>query len=156
MAMPGRFGLRYVGRDGELHQPAMLHRAVLGSIERFIGIYIEHTGGDFPFWLSPTQAVVLPISDRLAGYADQVSEALRSRGLRVEVDHRSETLGFKIREAEKMKVPLTLVVGEQEEQQGTVSPRLRKSKEKIEAMAMDVLVPRLAAASADRRLKPFD
>ena len=156
MAMPGRFGLGYVGRDGELHQPAMLHRAVLGSIERFIGIYIEHTGGDFPFWLSPTQAVVLPISDRLAGYADQVVEALRSRGLRVEVDHRSETLGFKIREAEKMKVPLTLVVGEQEEQQGTVSPRLRKSKEKIEAMAMDVLVPRLAEASADRRLRPFE
>ena len=156
MAMPGRFGLRYVGRDGELHQPAMLHRAVLGSIERFIGIYIEHTGGDFPFWLAPIQATILPISDRLAAYADQVAEALRSRRLRVEVDHRSETLGFKIREAEKMKIPLTLVVGEQEEQQGTASPRLRKSKEKIEAMAMDVLVSRLSEASVDRRMKPFD
>ena len=156
MAMPGRFSLRYVGRDGELHQPAMLHRAVLGSIERFIGIYIEHTGGDFPFWLSPTQVAVLPISDRLSAYADQVAEALLSRGLRVEVDHRSETLGFKIREAEKMKIPLTLVVGEQEEQQGTVSPRIRKSKQQMEAMAMDVLVSRLAESSADRRLRPFD
>ncbi|MDG2051125.1 MAG: threonine--tRNA ligase, partial [Myxococcota bacterium] len=156
MAMPGRFSLRYVGRDGELHQPAMLHRAVLGSIERFIGIYIEHTGGDFPFWLSPTQVAVLPISDRLSTYADQVAEALLSRGLRVEVDHRSETLGFKIREAEKMKIPLTLVVGEQEEQQGTVSPRIRKSKQQMEAMAMDVLVSRLAESSADRRLRPFD
>ncbi len=156
MAMPGRFGLRYVGRDGELHQPAMLHRAVLGSLERFIAIYIEHTGGDFPFWLSPVQVVVLPISDRLAAYADRVGDALVAAGLRAEVDHRSETLGWRIREAEKMKIPLTLVVGEQEERDGTVSPRLRKSKQKVEATATDAIVSRLAEASADRRMRPFD
>ncbi len=99
MAMPGRFGLGYVGRDGELHQPAMLHRAVLGSLERFIGIYIEHTGGDFPFWLSPIQVVILPISDRHAERAHEVRSALVDRGVRAEVDDRSETLGFRIREA---------------------------------------------------------
>jgi len=156
MAMPGRFGLGYVGSDGQIHQPAMLHRAVLGSLERFIGIYIEHTGGDFPFWLSPVQVVVLPISDRQADYATKVHAALTAAGLRAELDQRSETLGFRIREAEKAKVPLSLVVGEQEEQGGTVAPRLRKSKEKIEAMAMDAIVSRLAAASADRRMGPLD
>jgi threonyl-tRNA synthetase len=156
MAMPGRFGLRYVGRDGELHQPAMLHRAVLGSLERFIGIYIEHTGGDFPFWLSPVQVAVLPVSDRHAGYAERVRATLAAAGLRVELDRRSETLGFRIREAEKAKIPLSLVVGEQEEQNGTVAPRLRKSNVKVEAMAVDAIVPRLAAASADRRMRPLD
>lgn len=156
MAMPARFGLGYIGSDGQLHQPAMLHRAVLGSLERFIGIYIEHTGGDFPFWLSPVQVVVLPISDRQAAYAKSVHQALVAAGLRAELDQRSETLGFRIREAEKSKVPLSLVVGEQEEQARSVAPRLRKSKDKIEAMAMDAVVSRLAAASADRRMGPLD
>jgi threonyl-tRNA synthetase len=143
MAMPGRFGLRYVGRDGELHQPAMLHRAVLGSLERFIGIYIEHTGGDFPFWLSPVQVSVLPISDKQAAYGEKVVERLRDAGLRAELDGRSETLGFKIREAEKNKIPLSLVVGEQEASDGTVAPRLRKSKDKIEPMMADALIVKL-------------
>jgi len=155
MAMPGRFDLRYVGRDGELHQPAMLHRAVLGSLERFIAIYIEHTGGDFPFWLSPLQAIVLPISENQAPYAEQVAEKLMTAGLRAEVDLRSETLGFKIREAEKAKTPLSLVVGEAEAADGTVSPRLRKSKKKREAMATDALVAQLATAVAKRSLGPF-
>ncbi len=156
MAMPGRFGLGYVGSDGQMHQPAMLHRAVLGSLERFIGIYIEHTGGDFPFWLSPVQVVVLPISDRQTAYAKTVYEALVAAGLRAEFDQRSETLGFRIREAEKSKIPLSLVLGEQEEQGRTVAPRLRKSKDRIEAMAMDAIVSRLATASADRRMGPLD
>ncbi len=155
MAMPGRFGLRYVGRDGELHQPAMLHRAVLGSLERFIGIYIEHTNGDFPFWLSPMQVAVLPISEKQASYAASVLEKLQNAGLRAEVDGRSETLGFKIREAEKSKVPLCLVVGEQEVESGTVSPRVRKSKSKIEAMAADALVERLVSAVASRETGPL-
>jgi threonyl-tRNA synthetase len=156
MAMPGRFGLRYVGRDGELHQPSMLHRAVLGSLERFIGIYIEHTGGDFPFWLSPVQVTVLPISEKLSDYARGVTSALLAGGLRAELDERSETLNWKIREAERQKIPLTLVVGEQEAADGSVSPRLRKSKQKIPAMATDALVARLATASAERRMGPFD
>jgi threonyl-tRNA synthetase len=155
MAMPGRFGLRYVGRDGELHQPAMLHRAVLGSLERFIGIYIEHTGGDFPFWLSPVQVVVLPISDKQAGYGEEVVERLRDAGLRAELDGRSETLGFKIREAEKGKIPLSLVVGEQEAADGTVAPRLRKSKDKIEPMTADAVIGKLVESNRTRELRPF-
>ena len=154
MAMPGRFELRYVGPDGELHQPAMLHRAILGSLERFIGIYIEHTGGDFPFWLSPVQVVVLPISEKQMEYAESVRVCLLEAGIRVELDGRSETLGFKIREAEKQKIPLSLVVGEQEAEAGTVSPRLRKSKDKIDAMALEALTAQLATASAERSMGP--
>jgi threonyl-tRNA synthetase len=155
MAMPGRFGLRYVGRDGELHQPAMLHRAVLGSLERFIGIYIEHTGGDFPFWLSPLQVVLLPIADRHAPRSHELRAALVAAGVRAEVDDRSETLGFRIREAEKQKIPLTLVVGDDEVAGGTVSPRLRKSKQAMEAMPADALIERLGDATAARRMTPL-
>jgi len=155
MAMPGRFELGYVGADGERHQPAMLHRAVLGSLERFIGIYIEHTGGDFPFWLSPVQVAVLPISEKQGEYASGVVKALMNAGLRVEFDERSETLGFKIREAEKNKIPLSLVVGEQEMENGTVSPRLRKSKKNIEAVSTNDLVATLARAAAERQMKPL-
>lgn len=155
MAMPGRFGLKYVGRDGELHQPAMLHRAVLGSLERFIGIYIEHTGGDFPFWLSPVQVVILPISDRHGERAHEVASTLVDRGVRAEVDDRSETLGFRIREAQTQKIPLTLVIGDDEVERGTVSPRLRKSKQAMEAMSVDALVSALADANAERRKAPL-
>ncbi|HVP29967.1 MAG TPA: threonine--tRNA ligase [Myxococcota bacterium] len=125
MAMPGRFGLRYVGRDGAEHQPAMLHRAVLGSLERFISIYLEHTAGDFPLWLAPVQAVVLPIAERHADYGGKVVETLLAAGVRAELDARNEKLGFKIREAETQKVPLMIVVGDQEQANGTVAPRRR-------------------------------
>jgi threonyl-tRNA synthetase len=152
-AMPGRFKLAYVGRDGEPHQPAMLHRAVLGSLERFIGIYIEHTGGDFPFWLSPIQVLALPISDRHAPRAHEIQAALSSVQVRAEVDDRSETLGFRIRDAEKQKIPLTLVIGDEEVERGTVSPRLRKSKQAIDAMSAEALVSALQNANAERRLK---
>ena len=155
MAMPGRFGLRYVGRDGELHQPAMLHRAVLGSLERFIGIYIEHTGGDFPFWLAPIQVVLLPIADRHAAGAHEIRATLSAAGLRAEVDDRSETLGYRIREAENQKIPLTLVIGDEELSQGTVAPRLRKSKKALEAIPAATLVETLRVANAERRQAPF-
>lgn len=155
MAMPGRFGLRYVGRDGDLHQPAMLHRAVLGSLERFIGIYIEHTGGDFPFWLCPLQVVILPIADRHASRAHELAAALAAVKVRAEVDDRSETLGFRIREGQTQKVPLTLVVGDDEVERGTVSPRLRKSKQALDAMPADALVEALGMANAERRLTPL-
>jgi threonyl-tRNA synthetase len=154
-AMPGRFGLRYVGRDGELHQPAMLHRAVLGSLERFIGIYIEHTGGDFPFWLSPLQVLALPIADRHAPRAREISASLVEKGVRAEADDRSETLGFRIRDAEKQKIPLTLVIGDEEVEGGTVSPRLRKSKQAMDAMPAEALVDALQEANAVRRSTPF-
>jgi threonyl-tRNA synthetase len=155
MAMPGRFGLQYVGRDGGLHQPAMLHRAVLGSLERFIGIYIEHTGGDFPFWLSPLQVVVLPIADRHAPRAHEIRDSLLAARVRAEVDDRSETLGFRIRDAEKQKIPLTLVIGDEEVAGGTVSPRLRKSKQAMDAMPVGALVEQLREATAERRLAPL-
>ena len=155
VGMPGRFGLRYVGRDGELHQPAMLHRAVLGSLERFIGIYIEHTGGDFPFWLSPIQVLALPIADRHATRACEIESALSAAGVRAETDDRSETLGFRIRDAEKQKIPLTLVIGDEEIERGTVSPRLRKSKQAMDAMSAEALVEVLQIANAERRMKPL-
>ena len=155
MAMPGRFGLRYVGRDGALHQPAMLHRAVLGSLERFIGIYIEHTGGDFPFWLSPLQVVLLPIADRHAPRAHEIRDLLAVARVRAEVDDRSETLGFRIRDAEKQKIPLTLVIGDEEVEGGTVSPRLRKSKQAMDAMPVGALVEQLRESTAERRLTPL-
>ena len=155
MAMPGRFGLKYVGRDGGLHQPAMLHRAILGSLERFIGIYIEHTGGDFPFWLSPVQVVILPIADRHGPRAHELKAALASQGVRAEVDDRSETLGFRIREGQTQKIPLTLVIGDEEVERGTVSPRLRKSKQAADAMSVEALVEALALANAERRKTPL-
>jgi threonyl-tRNA synthetase len=126
MAMPGRFGLRYVGRDGQEHEPAMLHRAVLGSLERFLAVYIEHTGGEFPLWLAPVQARVLPIAERHNEYGGRVAEALRAGGVRAELDDRNEKLGFKIREAEVQKVPVMLVVGDQEQRDETVTPRRRR------------------------------
>ena len=155
MAMPGRFELSYIGADGERHQPAMLHRAVLGSIERFMGIYIEHTGGDFPFWLSPVQVAVLPIGENQLPYGEEVVKALRGAGLRAELDLRNETLGFKIRDAEKQKVPISLVIGEQEAEAGTVAPRLRKSKEKIEPMELEAMVSRLAISATERKMGPL-
>jgi threonyl-tRNA synthetase len=138
-----------------LHQPAMLHRAILGSLERFIGIYIEHTGGDFPFWLSPIQVVILPISDRHQERAHELKAALASKRVRAEVDDRSETLGFRVREGQTQKIPLTLVIGDDEVERGTVSPRLRKSKQAMDAMSAEALVEALSISNAERRKFPF-
>ena len=152
MAMPGRFGLRYVGRDGQEHQPAMLHRAILGSLERFLAIYIEHTAGDFPLWLAPVQVAVLPITQRHRAYAHKVRDALAEAGVRVELDARDEKLGFKIREAETQKVPVMLVVGDQEEADGTVTPRWRRDeKRSAEAIPVDAFVGALADQIRQRR-----
>ena len=156
MAMPDRFGLEYVGRDGERHRPAMLHRAVLGSLERFIALYIEHTGGDFPFWLSPVQVLVLPISEAQHVRAQKITKTLVAAGVRADVDERSETLGFKIREAEIAKIPLTLVIGEKEIEAGTVTPRLRKTKKQsTEPIALDALVSQLVASISARQMGPL-
>ena len=122
-SMPERFGLEYTGADNEDHRPVMIHRALLGSFERFIGILIEHYAGEFPLWLSPVQAAVLSISDRHVPYAWKVAEELRAAGLRVEVDERSESVGKKIREAELHKAPYMLVVGDKEEESGAVGVR---------------------------------
>jgi threonyl-tRNA synthetase len=122
-SMPERFELEYTGEDNEAHRPVMVHRALLGSFERFIGILIEHYAGEFPLWLSPVQAQVLPIADRHNEYAWKVAEELRARDLRVEVDERTESVGRKIREAEVKKVPYMLVVGDKEAEDGSVSVR---------------------------------
>jgi threonyl-tRNA synthetase len=124
-AQPENFDLTYIGEDGKQHRPVVLHRAILGSLERFFGILIEHTAGNFPFWIAPVQAVVLPVSDKFAEVARKVAERLKAAGLRVTVDDRNEKLGARIRQAELVKTPCMLVVGEKEAAAGTVSVRLR-------------------------------
>jgi len=123
--MPERFELEYTGPDGEKHRPVMIHRTVFGSLERFIGILIEHYAGAFPAWLAPVQAIVLPITDRVQEYAGQVKERLEAAGIRVETDFRNEKIGYKIREAQMQKIPYMLVVGDKEAESGTVSVRSR-------------------------------
>ncbi len=134
--MPERFELEYVGEDGEKHRPVMIHRALLGSIERFIGVITEHFAGAFPTWLAPVQVKVLPVTDRAAEYADQVARSLDGQGFRVEVDHRNEKIGKKIREAQLEKVPYMLVVGDRDMENGTVSPRHRSDGD-LGAMSME-------------------
>ena len=123
--LPQRFELEYIGKDGEKHRPIMIHRVVFGSIERFIGILIEHFAGKFPTWLAPVQVKVLPISDKYMDYAADVKAKLEEAGIRAEVDTRSEKIGYKIREAQTAKIPYMLVVGQKEAEEGTVSVRSR-------------------------------
>ncbi len=125
MQMPERFELEYTGPDGEKHRPVMIHRVVLGSIERFIGVITEHYAGAFPMWLNPVQVKVLPITDRAADYAKSIAEKLDAAGIRVETDLRNEKIGYKIREAQLQKIPYMLVVGDKEAEAGTVSVRTR-------------------------------
>lgn len=123
--MPERFELEYVGVDGERHRPVMIHRAIYGSLERFIGILIEHYAGAFPLWLAPEQVRVLPITDRCHDYAMEVLEELRKKGIRAEMDTRNEKIGYKIREAQMQKLPLMLLIGDKEVEAKTVSVRDR-------------------------------
>ena len=123
--MPQRFELEYTGADGEKHRPIMIHRVAFGSIERFIGILIEHYAGKFPTWLAPVQVKILPVSDKFADYAQKVTDELKEAGIRVELDGRSEKLGYKIREAQMQKVPYMIIVGEKEVAENVVSVRKR-------------------------------
>ena len=127
--MPERFDLEYVGEDGEKHRPVMIHRALLGSIERFIGVITEHFAGAFPAWLSPVQVKLLPVTDRAMDYAKNVAAQLDSQGFRVEVDGRNEKIGKKIREATLEKIPFMLVVGDRDMEAGTVSVRTRTGED---------------------------
>ena len=142
MQMPERFELEYVGEDGQKHRPVMIHRVVLGSIERFIGVITEHYAGAFPTWLSPVQVKLLPITDRAAEYADQVAAKLDAAGYRVEVDHRNEKIGKKIREAQLEKVPYMLVIGDKEAESGTVSVRHRADGD-LGVMEIDAFMAQL-------------
>jgi threonyl-tRNA synthetase len=124
--MPERFDLVYFGSDGQKHRPIMIHRAIIGSLERFIGVLTEHTAGDFPLWLAPVQVLVMNITDDQQEYAHNIASELESFGMRVRVDDRNEKVGFKIREAELQKIPYILVVGEREKESGQASVRVRK------------------------------
>ena len=121
--LPERFDLTYIGDDGQKHRPVMVHRALLGSLERFFGIMVEHYAGSFPVWLAPTQAIVLSVTEKANDYAERVVAQMKDAGLRVRVDVRSEKIGLKIREAELEKIPFMLIVGERESESQTVSLR---------------------------------
>ena len=137
--MPERFELEYTGADNSEHRPVMIHRALLGSFERIIGILIEHYGGEFPLWLAPVQALILPIADRHEGYAREVAAQLE--GLRVEVDARTESVGKKIREGELRKAPYMLVVGDNEAEARQVSVRRHREGD-LGAMTVDEFASR--------------
>ncbi len=141
--MPQRFDLEYTGADGEKHRPIMIHRVAFGSIERFIGILIEHYAGKFPTWLAPVQVKILPVSEKFADYAKEVADSLKAAGIRVETDDRNEKLGYKIRGAQMEKVPYMLIVGEKEVEEKTVSVRRRDEGDigsmKVEEFAAKVL-----------------
>ena len=143
-SLPERFDLEYVDDEGKTERPVLIHRAMLGSIERFMGILIEHTGGAFPVWLAPVQAVVIPIADRHLDYARKIEGLLRDAALRVEVDARNQRMNLKIREAQLQKVPYMLVVGDREEEQDAVAVRTRAG-ENLGAQAVDQLIADIRA-----------
>ncbi|HAP35534.1 MAG TPA: threonine--tRNA ligase [Bacteroidetes bacterium] len=140
--MPERFQLEYVGADGQKHRPVIIHRAPFGSMERFVGLLIEHYAGEFPLWLAPVQAVVLPITDGQLEYAQKVVAQMTEAGLRVEIDSRNEKIGYKIREHEVKKIPFMLVVGEKEKEAGSVSVRQHK-KGDIGVLAIEEVIQKL-------------
>ena len=141
-SMPGRLEAQYVAEDGSRQIPVMLHRAMLGSFERFIGILIEHYAGEFPAWLAPVQAMVINITDSQAGYVDEVTAALKAVGIRVESDLRNEKVGFKIREHAMQKIPYLLVVGDREREAGQVAVRTRGGED-LGAMTLSAFLERL-------------
>jgi threonyl-tRNA synthetase len=147
--MPERFELRYTGADNAEHVPVMIHRALLGSMERFAGILIEHYAGRFPVWLAPVQALLLPVADRHVEYARQVAGRLRGEGLRVQVDERSESVAKKVRDAELSRAPYMLVAGDREQSGGTVSVRSHEEGE-LGNLGLDEFAARLGAEASSR------
>ena len=150
MQLPQRFDITYIGQDGEKHRPVMIHRVAFGSIERFIGILIEHYAGKFPVWLAPTQVRILPISDKYNDYANEVKKALFDRGIRVEIDDRAEKTGFKIREAQLQKIPYMLIVGEKEAADKTVSVRSRDNGE-VGSISLDEFITTISEEVESRK-----
>jgi threonyl-tRNA synthetase len=148
--LPERFDMTYVGEDGQEHRPYVVHRALLGSLERFFGVLIEHYAGAFPVWLSPVQARVIPIADRHVAYARQVADQLRQAGLQVEVDDSSDRMQAKIRNAQLQKIPYMLIVGDREQKAGTAAVRLR-TEEDLGAMPVADFIARAQKAIADKR-----
>jgi threonyl-tRNA synthetase len=154
-SMPARFELSYTGADNAEHTPVMIHRAMFGSYERFIGILIEHYAGELPLWLAPLQAIVLPVSDRFNEYAESVASELRAADLRVELDARSEKIGRKIRDAELRKAPYMLIVGEREQQDGSVAVRSRHEGD-VGASSVEAFAQNLKGQLYSAALQPSD
>jgi threonyl-tRNA synthetase len=152
MSLPERFDLTYVGQDNEKHRPIMLHRTVFGSIERFLGILIEHFEGKFPLWLAPVQAVLLPINDDLIPFAQTMAQTMTQAGLRVEVDDRTESLNRKVREAQLAKTPLILTCGAKEKDAGTVSVRTLDGTVRY-GIPMDRFMDQVTTHVIERRLE---
>jgi threonyl-tRNA synthetase len=138
--MPERFDLEYTGSDGQKHRPVIIHRAPFGSLERFIGVLIEHYAGEFPLWLAPVQVAILPITDKQNEYAGEVYRELKDAGVRVELDDRNEKVGYRIRELETKKVPYMLVLGEKERQAGSVAVRVHRKGDTGTVSRADFLV----------------
>jgi threonyl-tRNA synthetase len=152
--LPERFDLTYKGSDNELHRPIMIHRAPFGSLERFIAILLEHTGGNFPLWLMTEQVILLPVSEKYENYGKIVLNLLENHEIRAQIDNRNETVGKKIREAEISKVPFMLIIGEQEEENGTVSVR-RHSVGDIGTLSMEAFAE-MVKKEVHSSLKPFN
>lgn len=148
--LPDRFDLHFVDRDGGRHRPVMIHRTILGSMERFIGVLIEQYAGAFPVWIAPVQAVVMTVTDRNAPHGESVLKALREAGVRVEADFRNEKLGLKVREAQLQKIPYMLIVGDKESESGGVTPRLR-SGENLPLMSPESFVDHIREETQQRR-----
>jgi len=148
--LPARFGLEYVAEDGTRKQPVMVHRALYGSVERFFGVLLEHYAGAFPVWLSPVQAVMIPIAERHVGYANKVADQLKAIGVRVEVDGRNEKMNAKIREHAMQKVPFLLVVGDKESEAGNVNVRTR-GKEKTEDLPAAEFAEKIKLLIAEKK-----
>ena len=153
--LPQRFDLEYRSADGGFERPVVIHYAIYGSFERFIGIITEHYTGAFPFWLAPVQVAVVPIADRHLEYAERVRAALAAAGLRPEVDDRSERMQLKLRDAQERRVPVMVIVGDRDAEAGAVSVRLRTGEQLSEAVPLDVFVAGLVARDASRELWPF-
>ncbi len=153
--MPQRFEAEYIGADGERHRPIMIHRVVYGSIERFIGILIEHFGGKFPTWLAPEQVRIMPITDRTRNYARKLQSDLKDAGIRAELDERNEKIGFKVRQAQVERVPYMLILGDQEEEKGEVSLRLRDHQKNITMGMEDFITRAKAEIEAREMVSPF-
>ncbi len=154
-ALPERFDMEYMGEDNERHRPVMIHRAILGTIERFTGVLIEHYAGDFPLWLTPEQVRLIPVADRHGEHCHALAAQWRDRGLRVGVDDSRERMQKKIREAQLMRIPYSIVIGDRDIEAGTVSVRDRAGNE-VRGIAPDALVDRLVLEAGERSLEPID
>jgi len=152
--MPDRFKLEYTGDDNKAHQPVMLHRAILGTFERFLAVFIEHCAGIFPTWLAPVQVTLITITKSQDAYAKEVEKVLRAQGIRVKTDLRNEKLGFKIREAQLQKMPYMLIIGEQEMKNRTLSVRLRNGTE-TKGVSLDNFVHTITTEVRSRALPPL-